>query len=66
LGIDNLIKRNFDYLAGKRVILYTNQSGRTSDGTLTAEVFAEQNKFVTLAFFTPSMVFILPFRQVKK
>lgn len=53
LGIDNLIKRNFDYLAGKRVILYTNQSGRTSDGTLTAEVFAEQKRFVTLAFFTP-------------
>ncbi|HPI19845.1 MAG TPA: DUF1343 domain-containing protein [Candidatus Kapabacteria bacterium] len=53
LGIDNLIKSNFEVLAGKRVILYTNQSGRTSEGTLTAEIFAEQNKFLTLAFFTP-------------
>lgn len=53
LGIDNLIKSNFEYLARKRVILYTNQSGRNSEGKLTAEIFAKQTSFSTVAFFTP-------------
>lgn len=53
LGIDELIKSNFNYLKGKKVALLTNQSGRTGDAKLTADVFIDQNVFKFVAIFSP-------------
>ncbi len=53
LGIDVVIESNFSQFKGKKIGLLTNQSGRTGDGRLTAEVFAMQNDLDLVAIFVP-------------
>lgn len=53
LGIDVLIESNFEQFKGKKVGLLTNQSGRTSDGTLSAEVMIKSSACNLVAIFVP-------------
>lgn len=53
LGVDVMIESGFNYLKGKKICLLTNQSGRTSDGKLTADVFIEQDVFTLVGIFAP-------------
>jgi len=53
LGIDIVIDSDFAQFKSKKVGLLTNQSGRTSDGRLTAEVFAERKDLDLVAIFVP-------------
>lgn len=53
LGIDNLIEMNFAPLAGKRIALLTNTSGRTKDLDLTAKIFSETGECTLVSILTP-------------
>ncbi|MDR0927113.1 MAG: DUF1343 domain-containing protein [Ignavibacteria bacterium] len=53
LGIDKLISSNFNQIKGKRVGLFTNYSGRTSSGKLTAEVLASSKSINLKYIFSP-------------
>ena len=53
LGIDILVSSNFESIYNKNVGLFTNFSGRNSDGILTAEIMAKQSLFKLKYFFTP-------------
>ena len=59
LGIDVLLDENADLLAGKRIALLTNFTGRLSDGRLTAEVFSKRSDFKLVKIFTPEHGFYL-------
>lgn len=53
LGIDKITTEKYNLLKGKKVGLFTNFSGRTAKGILTAEVFAKQNVFTLKYLFSP-------------
>ena len=53
LGVDKLIKSDFEAVKGKKVGLFTNFSGRTSAGVLTAEVLAKSKSVNLKYIFTP-------------
>jgi uncharacterized protein YbbC (DUF1343 family) len=53
LGIDKLIKSNFEPIRGKKVGLFTNFSGRTNEGLLSAEILANSNIIALEYIFTP-------------
>ncbi len=52
-GMDVLIETNFDSLAGKKIGLLTNFTGRTSKGTLSAEEFLKTKRCTLIKIFTP-------------
>ncbi len=52
-GIDVLQESGFSELADKRVILFTNSTGRSSDGRLTAEILAKSGIVKLTAVITP-------------
>jgi uncharacterized protein YbbC (DUF1343 family) len=52
-GLDNLVAQHFAPLMGKHVGLITNQTGRTRDGKLGAELFAKSNALKLVALFAP-------------
>jgi uncharacterized protein YbbC (DUF1343 family) len=53
LGVDVLIQKHFTDIAGKKVALLTNHAGRTNNSELTAEIFAQSDKFDLVSIFTP-------------
>lgn len=53
LGIDVLIENDFLPLKNKKIGLLTNQSGRNSDGVLTAEILAKTDKLKLKYIFVP-------------
>lgn len=53
LGIDNLIEMDFAPLAGKRIALLTNTSGRTGNLELTASLFARTEQCTLVSILTP-------------
>ncbi len=53
LGVDVLIQKQYTDIAGKKVALLTNHSGRTNTSDLTAELFARSDKFQLVSIFTP-------------
>ena len=53
LGIDKLISENFSSIKNKKVGLFTNFSGRTSQGELTAEILSKQTLFTLKYLFSP-------------
>ncbi len=53
LGIDNLIEMGFSPLAGKRIALLTNTSGRTGNLELTASIFAQSEECSLVCILTP-------------
>ncbi len=53
LGIDVIVENNFADITNKNVGLFTNFSGRTSDGLLTAEILSQQKKFNLKYIFSP-------------
>ncbi|MFM7543960.1 MAG: exo-beta-N-acetylmuramidase NamZ domain-containing protein [Ignavibacteria bacterium] len=53
LGIDNLIEMGFAPLAGKRIALLTNTSGRTGNLELTASMFAQSEECSLVCILTP-------------
>lgn len=53
LGIDKLIESNFAQLKGKKVGLFTNFSGRTQNGELTAEILAKSSQVNLISIFAP-------------
>lgn len=53
LGIDNLIEMSFAPLAGKRIALLTNTSGRTGNLELTASMFAQSEECSLVCILTP-------------
>jgi len=53
LGIDILIEMNFSPLAGKKIALLTNTSGRTRDLELTADIFSKTEECTLTAILTP-------------
>jgi uncharacterized protein YbbC (DUF1343 family) len=53
LGVDKLIKSEFNLIKGKKVGLFTNFSGRTQDGLLTAEIFSKSKIFNLMYIFSP-------------
>jgi len=52
-GIDVLRERNFDLLAGKRIGLITNQTGRAVDGTPTIDLLFKSKICKLVALFSP-------------
>ena len=53
LGIDVLIEHNFKELKGKKVILLTNNAGRTNQGKLTVQAFLDNKNCKLIALLTP-------------
>ncbi len=53
IGLDNLIDEHFAPLKGRHVGLITNQTGRTRNGELAADVFIRQRSFTLVALFAP-------------
>ncbi len=53
LGVDKLISEKFSQIKNKKVGLFTNFSGRTSQGELTAEILSRQNSFQLKYLFSP-------------
>jgi uncharacterized protein YbbC (DUF1343 family) len=53
LGIDRIIENDFELFQGLRIALFTNYTGRTSTGKLTAEAFKEAKNCTLTAIFTP-------------
>jgi len=53
LGIDNLIEMDFAPVAGKRIALLTNTSGRTGNLELTASLFARTEQCTLVSILTP-------------
>lgn len=53
LGIDVLIENDFAPLRNKKIGLLTNQSGRNSEGVLTAEILAKTDKLKLKYIFVP-------------
>ena len=53
LGVDKLIESKFEPIRGKKVGLFTNFSGRTSEGLLSAEILANSNIIALEYIFTP-------------
>lgn len=53
LGIDVLIESNFQELAGKKVLLLTNYTGRSSRGKSTVEEFINTNKCELIGVMVP-------------
>lgn len=53
LGIDVLIETNFDLVINKKILLFTNYTGRNSEGKLTVEILKEQLKENLLGLLTP-------------
>ena len=53
LGIDKLIQSNFAEIKGKNVGLFTNFSGRTNGGLLTAEILANSKAINLQCIFSP-------------
>ncbi len=53
LGIDVLVENNFAPLQKKKIGLLTNQSGRNSNGILTAEIFSKTDKLALKYIFVP-------------
>ncbi len=52
-GIDVLVRDGFEQLAGKRVGLITNHTGRDAEGTSTARLFQEATNVELVALFSP-------------
>ena len=52
-GVDVLIERDFDLLAGKRVGLITNHTGLTREGTSTIDILFGTQRCELLALFCP-------------
>ena len=52
-GLDNIIAEHWAPLIGKHVGLITNQTGRTHDGMLGAELFAKSKELKLIALFAP-------------
>lgn len=52
-GIDVLAESDFSEISGKRVILFTNSTGRNSEGKLTAEILASGTDFKLVGIVTP-------------
>ncbi len=52
-GIDVLVQNNYLGLEGKKLILFTNSTGRNSKGTLTAEILAYNDKVKLVAIVSP-------------
>lgn len=52
-GIDLLAEHDFSDIWGKRVILFTNSTGRYYDGTLTAELLAKSEYVNLVSIITP-------------
>jgi len=53
LGIDVLIENHFKELNGKKVILLTNNAGRTNKGELTVQAFLKNKNLNLIALLTP-------------
>ncbi|MFH1049863.1 MAG: DUF1343 domain-containing protein [bacterium] len=53
LGIDVLIDSNFEILKNKNILLLTNNTGRTSKGSLTVEEFLKTDKCKIIGLLTP-------------
>lgn len=53
LGIDKLIQLDYEYIKGKKVGLFTNFSGRTNQGVLTAEVLSKSKSIDLVYIFSP-------------
>jgi uncharacterized protein YbbC (DUF1343 family) len=52
-GIDVLIERDFDLLAGRRVGLITNHTGLTREGTSTIDILVDTERCELVALFCP-------------
>ncbi|MBX3043947.1 MAG: DUF1343 domain-containing protein [Candidatus Kapabacteria bacterium] len=52
-GIDVLESNNFAELSGMKVFLFTNSTGRASDGRLTAEILATSDDVDLIGILTP-------------
>lgn len=52
-GIDVLRREGFARLAGRRIGLITNHTGRARDGTSTIDLFAEAKNLTLVALFSP-------------
>jgi uncharacterized protein YbbC (DUF1343 family) len=52
-GIDVLVEQNFKALAGKRIGLVTNQTGRSSSGASTIDLFHKAEACKLTALFSP-------------
>lgn len=52
-GIDVLVRDNFQQLAGKRIGLITNHTGRDADGTSTVRLLHEAKNVEMVALFSP-------------
>ena len=52
-GIDVLAENGFVELRNKSVILFTNATGRSADGSLTAEILAESSELDLVGIITP-------------
>lgn len=52
-GIDVLLRNDYYNLKGKQLILFTNSTGRSSDGRLTAEILANSTEIKLLSILTP-------------
>lgn len=52
-GIDVLIENGFNEIKGKNIALLTNITGKTGDGSLTAELLSKSESFILRAIFTP-------------
>jgi len=53
LGIDLVVENKFEIFKNKRVSILTNNTGRTSHGSLTIEEFLKTNKCSVISIFTP-------------
>ncbi|MBM2814623.1 MAG: hypothetical protein HW421_1385 [Ignavibacteria bacterium] len=53
LGIDLLIESDFQPINGKKIGLLTNNSGRTSEGILSAEAISKSKKCTLTTLFSP-------------
>ncbi len=53
LGIDVLIESDFEILMNKKILLLTNNTGRTSKGSLTVEEFLKTDKCKIIGLLTP-------------
>jgi uncharacterized protein YbbC (DUF1343 family) len=52
-GVDNFIESDYSDLAGKRIMLFTNSTGRSFRGELTAELFAQSDEINLVGIITP-------------
>lgn len=53
LGIDVLSDSSFKQLAGEKIVLFSNNASRASDGKLTAEILKETKRCELIALMTP-------------